>query len=221
MPSVVAVLNQKGGSGKTTIATNLARGLQLEGYRVLIADADPQRTATAWSDLRDGDSDLPPVVGVGASALEQDLDDVGAAYDLIVIDGAPALDSLNVKALKAADVVLIPVRPSGPDVWAGEGLVDLVRTRQDVTGGYPKAAFVVSQQIARTNLAEEIEEVLDAYKLPVLQGRTGQRVAFAEALSGGTTVMDLSGAPKAEEEIREITDDTLALLKSTGRDTNE
>jgi len=215
MPAVVAVLNQKGGSGKTTIATNLARGLQLEGLDVLIADADPQRTASEWGDLRDEDWDLPPVVGVNGSTIENDLQSIGAAYDVVVIDGAPALDSLNVKTLKASDVVLLPVRPSGPDVWAGEELVDLIHTRRDATGGSPKAAFVVSQQVARTNLAGEIGEILDAYGLPVLDGRTGQRVAYAEALSVGTTVLDMAGASKAESEIREITTGVLDLLQST------
>jgi chromosome partitioning protein len=215
MPAVVAVLNQKGGSGKTTIATNLARGLQLEGLDVLIADADPQRTASEWGDLRDEDLDLPPVVGVNGPTIENDLQSIGAAYDVVVIDGAPALDSLNVKALKASDVVLLPVRPSGPDVWAGEELVDLIHTRRDATGGSPKAAFVVSQQVARTNLAGEIGEILDAYGLPVLDGRTGQRVAYAEALSVGTTVLDMAGASKAESEIREITTGVLDLLQST------
>jgi len=215
MPAVAAVLNQKGGSGKTTIATNLARGLQLEGLDVLIADADPQRTASEWGDLRDEDLDLPPVVGVNGSTIENDLQSIGAAYDVVVIDGAPALDSLNVKTLKASDVVLLPVRPSGPDVWAGEELVDLIHTRRDATGGSPKAAFVVSQQVARTNLAGEIGEILDAYGLPVLDGRTGQRVAYAEALSVGTTVLDMAGASKAESEIREITTGVLDLLQST------
>lgn len=215
MPSVVSVLNQKGGSGKTTISTNLARGLQLEGLEVLLADADPQQTASEWGNLREEDSDLPPVVGVSGSTIENDLRDVGAAYDVVVVDGAPALDSLNVKALKASDVVLIPIRPSGPDVWAGEELVELIHTRREVTEGKPSAAFVVSQQVARTNLASEIGEVLEEYDLPVLEGRTGQRVAYAEALSIGTTVLDMSGAPKAESEIRAITTDVLNLLKAS------
>jgi chromosome partitioning protein len=159
--------------------------------------------------------DLPPVVGVNGSTIENDLQSIGAAYDVVVIDGAPALDSLNVKTLKASDVVLLPVRPSGPDVWAGEELVDLIHTRRDATGGSPKAAFVVSQQVARTNLAGEIGEILDAYGLPVLDGRTGQRVAYAEALSVGTTVLDMAGASKAESEIREITTGVLDLLQST------
>jgi len=211
MPTVVAVLNQKGGSGKTTLATNLARGLQLEGLDVMIADADPQGTASEWSALRPEDSDLPPVVGVKGSTIGE-LEDVGAAYDVVVLDGAPALDSPNVKALKAADLVLLPVRPSGPDLWSVEDLVELIHTRRDVTGGRPLAAFVVSQQ-RRTNLAGGIADVLDGYDVPVLDGRTSQRVAYAEALTTGTTVLDAAPSSKAASEIEEITDDVLDLLE--------
>ena len=211
MPTVVAVLNQKGGSGKTTLATNLARGLQLEGLDVMIADADPQGTASEWSALRPEDSDLPPVVGVKGSTIGE-LEDVGAAYDVVVLDGAPALDSPNVKALKAADLVLLPVRPSGPDLWSVEDLVELIHTRRDVTGGRPLAAFVVSQQ-RRTNLSAGIADVLDGYDVPVLDGRTSQRVAYAEALTTGTTVLDAAPSSKAASEIEEITDDVLDLLE--------
>lgn len=214
MPDVVSVLNQKGGSGKTTIATNLAHGLQRRGYDVLIADSDPQGTASEWSNLHPDGSDLPPVVGVKASTIEDHLENVGAAYDVVVLDGAPALDSPNVKALKASDVVLLPVRPSGADLWSVEDLVELVHTRQEVTGGLPKAAFVVSQQIVGTNLASEIGEILEAYDPPVLEGRTSQRIAFAEALSSGTTVLSMEPGGKAASEIEQLTDDVLALLES-------
>lgn len=214
MPEVVSVLNQKGGSGKTTIATNLAHGLQRRGYDVLIADSDPQGTASEWGNLHPDDTNLPPVVGVNASTIEDHLTDVGAAYDIVVLDGAPALDSPNVRALKTSDVVLLPVRPSGADLWSVEDLVELVHTRQEVTGGCPKAAFVVSQQIVGTNLADEIGDILDAYDPPVLEGRTSQRIAFAEALSSGSTVLATKPGSKAASEIEQLTDDVHALLKS-------
>jgi chromosome partitioning protein len=212
MPSIIAVLNSKGGSGKTTVATNLARGFQLDGHSVLIADTDPQGTASEWAELRSEDSDLPPVVGVSKSTMKDDMDDIGSAYDLVVMDGAAKLQSVSVEALKVSDVVLLPVRPSGADLWAVEELVDLIHTRREVTGGRPKAAFVVSQQIVGTNLAGEIGEILESYELPLLDGRTSQRVVYAEALSAGTTVLDAEPRGKAAAEIEQLTRDTLALL---------
>lgn len=210
MSSVISVLNQKGGSGKTTLATNLSRALQLGGYTAEILDADPQQTATEWADLQPDDSNLPTVTPTSASNIEKDV--AKASSDLVVVDGAPALDTLNVRAVKTADVVLIPIRTSGPDVWSGEGLVELIQARRETTGGSPKAAFVVCQQVARTNLASEIGDVLDAYSLPVMDGRTNHRVAYAEALSSGTTVLDMAGATKAAAEIRQITTESLSLL---------
>ena len=219
MPSIVAILNSKGGSGKTTIATNLARGLQRAGRSVLIADTDPQGTAAEWANLRAEGSDLPPVVGVSKATLKEHMRDVGSAYDVVVMDGAAKLQAISVEALKVADVVLLPVRPSGADLWAVEDLVDLIHTRQDVTGGRPAAAFVVSQQIVGTNLAGEVGDVLDAYELPVLDGRTSQRVAYTEALSTGTTVLDMAAGSKAAAEVERITKNTLALLESATQST--
>lgn len=107
---VIAVLNQKGGSGKTTIATHLARALQLDGADVLLVDSDPQGSARDWAAVRE---DQPvPVVGIDRPTIERDLKSV-ARKDYVVIDGAP----------QAADFVLIPVQPSPYDIWATADLV--------------------------------------------------------------------------------------------------
>ena len=212
MAKIVAILNSKGGSGKSTIATNLARGLQMEGRDALIVDTDPQGTTQDWSELHGGDSRQPAVVGVTKAALKQHLDKLGTAFDIIVIDGAAKLQETIVAAMKVSDLVLMPVRPSAADLWAVEDLVELIKTRQEVTGGKPKAAFIVSQKITGTNLAAEISGVLEGYAVPTLNSRTAQRVAYAEALSSGTTVLDMKPKGKAASEIREITKEVIALI---------
>ncbi len=211
MPTVVSILNQKGGSGKSTLATNLARAYELEGYSVEILDGDSQRTVTEWAKL--ANEDMPAVTPTTAATIKEDVDT--ATSSVVFVDGAPAHDTLNVRAMKLSDLVLIPVRASGPDVWSSEDLLDSIQTRREKTGGTPWAAFVVCQQIARTNLASEIGDVLGAYALPTLDARTNHRVAYAEALSSGTTVLDLPGAKKAEEEIRRIAEQSLELLRRT------
>lgn len=101
---VIAVLNQKGGAGKTTIATHLARALQLDGADVLLVDSDPQGSARDWAAVRE---DQPvPVVGIDRPTIERDLKSV-ARKDFVVIDGAPQAHDLAVSAMKAADCVLI------------------------------------------------------------------------------------------------------------------
>lgn len=209
---VISVLNQKGGSGKTTLTTNVAHALKKQPLSVTILDADPQRTATEWARIQVSKL-LPSVEPTTASTIQEDISD--AVAQLVFIDGAPTLDTLNVRAVKESDVVLIPVRASGPDVWSGEDLLELIQKRREETGGAPKAAFVISQQVARTNLASEIGELLEEYPIPVLEGRTGHRVAYAEALSSGHTVLSLSGAGKAESEIRQIADEVLELIPRT------
>lgn len=201
MPITVAMLNQKGGSGKTTIATNLAYALKLGGHRVLLVDADQQGSARDWNEANGGE--LLPVVGLDRETLPKDLQAVAGGYDWIVIDGAPQIAKLSAAAVRAADVVLIPVQPSPYDIWACADLVDLVSARQEATGGKPKAAFVISRSIKNTRLSGEVAEALKGYGLPVFSAATTQRVAYPTTASRGGTVYD-EGAGEAAREIDAI-----------------
>ena len=84
-PKVLAVLNQKGGSGKTTIAVNLAHAFRLQGNEVLLVDADPQGTARDWSDS--SEEGICPVIGIDRESLSRDLPNVAQPYDWVVVDG--------------------------------------------------------------------------------------------------------------------------------------
>jgi chromosome partitioning protein len=188
---VIAVLNQKGGSGKTTIATHLARGLQLQGHSVLLVDSDQQGSARDW---RAVDEDNPvPVIGLDRPTLDKDLKNV-SNKEFIVIDGSPQATNLALSAIKAADFVLIPVQPSPYDVWATNDLVDLVQQRIEMTDGKLKAAFVVSRAIQNTNIGKEVAAVLQDYNLPVLDARIVQRVSYPNSASVGKTVFETESA---------------------------
>lgn len=184
---VIAVLNQKGGSGKTTIATQLARGLQLQGHSVLLVDSDKQGSARDW---RAVDEDNPvPVIGLDRPTLDKDLKSV-SDKDYVVIDGSPQATSLAISAIKAANFILIPVQPSPYDIWATSDLVDLVQQRIEVTDGQLQAAFVVSRAIQNTNIGKEVATALLDYGLPVLDTRIMQRVAYPNSAAIGKTVFD-------------------------------
>lgn len=188
---VIAVLNQKGGSGKTTIATHLARGLQLQGHSVLLVDSDQQGSARDW---RAVDEDNPvPVIGLDRPTLDKDLKNV-SNKEFVVIDGSPQATNLALSAIKAADFVLIPVQPSPYDVWATNDLVDLVQQRIEMTDGKLKAAFVVSRAIQNTNIGKEVAAVLQDYNLPVLDARIVQRVSYPNSASVGKTVFETESA---------------------------
>jgi chromosome partitioning protein len=205
---VVAVLNQKGGSGKTTIATNLASGLQRRGHRVALVDADPQKTASEWAARGE---DTPPTYEA-TKDLETNVPALDGSFDVVVIDGAPRMTELATSAVKVADLILIPVQPSGADIWAAEDILDIIEARQKVTGG-PDAAFVVSRAVAGTNLADSVQGALENYGVRVLDSRTGHRVAYPEALGAGLSVIDTGG--KAEQEIKSLTTEVLDLLTNS------
>lgn len=198
---VIAVLNQKGGAGKTTIATHLARALQLDGSDVLLVDSDPQGSARDWAAVRE---DQPvTVVGIDRPTIDRDVKAIGQR-DFVVIDGAPQAADLAVSAIKAADFVLIPVQPSPYDIWATADLVDLVKQRIEVTDGKLQAAFVVSRAIKGTRMGAEVAEALSGYGLPVLDARITQRVIYPGTAAAGTTVQDVDPGSDAAHEIRAL-----------------
>lgn len=197
----IAVLNQKGGSGKTTIATHLARAWQLAGLDVLLVDSDPQGSARDWAAVRE---DQPvPVVGIDRPTIERDLRALGHKQR-IVIDGAPQAADLAASAIKAADLVLIPVQPSPYDIWAAADLVELIKARQEITDGKPAAAFVVSRVIRATRLGAEVEDALAEHGLPVLDARIHQRIAYPTSAAAGLTVLDIEPQGDAAREIRAL-----------------
>ncbi|AOL21934.1 peptide transporter [Xanthomonas axonopodis pv. khayae] len=198
---VIAVLNQKGGSGKTTIATHLARVLQLDGADVLLVDSDPQGSARDWAAVRE---DQPvTVVGIDRPTIDRDLKNV-ARKDFVVIDGAPQAADLAVSAIKAANFVLIPVQPSPYDIWATADLVELVKQRIEVTDGKLQAAFVVSRAIKGTRIGAEVTDALNGYGLPVLEARITQRVSYPGTAAAGSTVMDAEPDGDAAAEVRAL-----------------
>jgi chromosome partitioning protein len=198
---IVAVINQKGGAGKTTIALNLAAALAAGG-RVLVIDADPQQTAQDWAAVRE----TPPpfqVIGFAKPVLHRDLPQLAADYDHVVIDGAPRNYEVARSAILAADLVLIPVQPSGADFWASRETVKLVQEARAFKETQ-KAVFVISRKIGRTALGRDILEALAEFDVPVLQAGTSQRVAYAEAMTAGSTVIESHPRGAAADEVRAL-----------------
>ena len=171
-----------------------------EGKKVLLVDADPQQTAQDWAAVRR----TPPtfqVVGLSKPVLHRDLPKLAADYDEVVIDGAPRNYEVARSAIASADLVLIPVQPSGADFWASRETVQLVKEAHSFKETQ-KAAFVVSRKIGRTVMSRNINEALA--EIPILKAGTTQRVIYAEALTGGSTVIEMQPYGDAAFEIRRI-----------------
>lgn len=216
MTHVIGILNPKGGTGKTTLTVNLARAFQLLGLRVLVVDSDPQGTARDWSlagQENYPDGQQPVVVGVDRPVLEKEIPQISSAFDVILIDGAAKLQEMTASSLKIVDAILIPVQTSLADIWSALDLVDILKARQQVTMGTPKAAFIVSRQTQNSRLAGDIDQALKQHELPVFHSRTSNRVVYMETLSGGTTVIDQEPQGTAAQEILEIRDELMSFLE--------
>jgi chromosome partitioning protein len=199
---IFAVLNQKGGVGKTTVTLHVAAGLALQGARVLVVDADPQGSARDWAAARTVPP-LFPVVGLDRPTLHRDVLTLAADYDHVVIDGPPRTTEVTRSALLAADVVLIPVQPSPYDVWACAQLVTLLK-EASVFKETLKSVFVISRKIVNTAIGRDVGEALAAYALPVLHTTIAQRVAFAESAATGQTVLETDPHGPAAREVTRL-----------------
>lgn len=195
-PNIIALLAEKGGAGKSTIATNLAWALH-EDYNTLLVDADPQQTALDWSDLNE---DGPLTVRAERDSVS-DIPRLASDYEQVILDGAPRLTDLTEQAARTADLVVIPIHPSAADIWSSEAIVELCG-RTDTP-----AVFCISRGIVGSTLTDSAREALETFDLPVLDG-TRQRVSYVRALNSGSSVLE-SGDDAAAKEIRSLKDEVL------------
>ena len=193
----IAAVSQKGGAGKTTLALNLAVASELAGYAALVVDLDPQASAAAWSDSREADT--PVVVSAEAARLVEVL---GTAREhgaqLCLIDTAPHAESSALAAARAADLVLVPCRPSILDLRA-------VTASRDIAAlAGTAAAAVLSGVPPRGSLAAEAGHALRAHGFTVAPVRIGHRAAFVHAATAGQGVQEYEPRGKAAREIARL-----------------
>ncbi len=202
---VIALLNQKGGPGKTTLATHLAGEFAYAGQRVALIDADPQASASDWAERRAqrGHTRLYGVYGLARDALHIEVPQLAQSADIVLIDGPPRSASITRSALLAADLVLIPVQPSAYDIWAS---ADMVRLVQEARLYRPqlRAAFVVNRKVVGTVLGREARGALAEQPIPALTAEVSQRIAFAESVSAGILARERDARCPAAREIARL-----------------
>jgi chromosome partitioning protein len=205
----IAVLNQKGGVGKSTLSTNLAAVAHLKGKRTLVLDLDTQGSSFDWFSARKDGSQLD---GLNVARADKDLSlpkfkALSQGYDVVVCDGPPRLGNITVAAAVAADVVVIPLRAGGFDWWAAaetlEKLDQADELRVQLGRKKVRRLFVLNGAVANANLtADAMEKIADVGELSDVI--VHNRVAFGEAVSEGESVMTKHAGSPAAEEIRDL-----------------
>jgi chromosome partitioning protein len=198
---IVGLLNQKGGVGKTTLATHIAGEWASMGRRVTVIDADPQGSAIDWAQTREqgGLKRLFEVVGITRDSLHGEVPAIAAANDHVLIDGPPRVTALARSTILASDMILIPVQPSSYDVWASAEIVRLIGEAKAFKPSLD-AAFVVNRCVVGTIIGRDVRDALTG-PIGALRSVISQRVAFAESVATGQLVRELDESGPAAREI--------------------
>jgi len=199
---IIAVMSQKGGVGKTTLATAMAVAAELSGKRTAVFDVDPQGSAAFWKDTREAET--PAVVAVHPVRLSHMLKAAAeAGTDLVVIDAPPIAKDIAFQAAEVADFILIPTRPAVLDVMAATETLKLIRRATEP----PKPSAVVMtfcpMQGKEVPDTEAAIRQMGASLAPV---RIHNRVAYSRAQQTGLTALEFEPDGKAADEIRRLYD---------------
>jgi chromosome partitioning protein len=200
---VISLVNQKGGVGKTTVAINLASGLALRGFSVLLVDSDPQGSVLQWHSIQNQEF-------LEVERLAQRFDSAGfrkrtSKRDYVVIDAPPAISNITIDVLDATDLVLIPVGPSALDLWSSKRILDLL-AKSRKKGLRRKAKVLICRKIPGTRVGREAREAVDIYGLDIVPVEISQRIAYVEAMTAGLSVLQYAPSSAAADEITALCD---------------
>jgi chromosome partitioning protein len=210
----IAIVNQKGGVGKTSLSMNLAAFLCSSGRPAVVLDADPQRSASRWANAGSGgtevfflDADRP--IEIVEEDIQRVATETGAEF--AVLDCPPQLRSTTEAALLLADVTLIPVGASPLDIWAAEEVLEFAHDAQHVRGdGRPHIALVPNR-LSGTVMARELPVVLKALGERLTPG-ISERIVVAESAILGQTLAEYAPKSRASDEFLALTHFVLELL---------
>ena len=209
---VLAIVSQKGGVGKSTLAVHLATQATAYGTRVLLLDLDPQGSAMEWANRR---GDRPPdVSGVNPASVGKDVERARAeGYGLVVVDTAPHADHAALQAARAADLVVIPCRPSTFDIAAISATLDLCRLANK------PAVVVLNAAPVRSRVTAEAEEAISDKGGVVSPVVVRQRVAFQHCMIDGRTASEYEPDGEAAREISRLLADLRSSKYASGQTT--
>lgn len=217
---IVSITNLKGGVGKSTLAQNLAVYLAKKGRNLCIADTDvEQQTSVKWGSVRsaieDGSVPPVPVYLINPDTIsDQILNKLSKKYDLVIIDGTPALTELTTRIIIMSDLVVTPILASATDVWALDTFLkryEEARITKQAMGGKVELYVLLNKYNERINLDREIGETIGDMSVNLFDTKLSARVAYKEATVQGLGVTELRDK-NAQAEIEAIAAEIENLL---------
>ncbi|WP_366918255.1 AAA family ATPase [Accumulibacter sp.] len=212
---VIAIVSQKGGAGKTTVAIQLAGGLQAINRLVVVVDLDPQQSAFRWAEsalLIDSDVHLD-VRKMSGLELIRHVAELQDEADYVVLDTPPSIyHPSTLAALAVAHLAVVPAVPGPTDLWSTLAVERLILNRMEQS--HRLRGCILPNRVQNTALAADVLELLHEFRLPILDAALGQRNAYPQSAVIGASVFQLgSGAEAAQEEVRRM---TAAVIEQLG-----
>lgn len=200
MAFVIAVAQRKGGAGKSTIAANLAAAYAEDGARVALLDIDPQRSLARWDEVRGRSAKARPLHFEAPSGwrLPGILDRLRRETDVVLLDTAPHDDGDARTAIRAADLVLVPLQPSAADLWSMDATLDLAKKESR------QVALVLNRAPASGRLLDQVHAAIRERDLPLVGAALGNRTAFAQAFMAGLGAVEAAPKGVAAAEARAL-----------------
>jgi chromosome partitioning protein len=208
---VITIAQQKGGAGKTTLAAHLALAWAGQGKRVALVDIDPQASLTAWHQVRE------TALGAGKTGLDfaaitgwrtaAEVERRARDHDIVLIDSPPHAETEARLAVRAANLILVPVQPSPMDVWATKPTLDLAKAEK------VPVLLVLNRVPPRANLTETMLGVLAELGATVAESRVGNRVALANSMVEGRGITESEPGSRAGQEVAALAAEILRRAK--------
>jgi chromosome partitioning protein len=204
MAKIITIAQQKGGAGKSTVAAHIAVALFQQGKRVTLIDIDPQGSLTMWHNLREekfgkGYTGMNFVSSSGWR-LGAALSTAKTNSDFVVIDSPPHTETEAKSAIRAADLVIIPMQPSPADLWATQATLDFAKSEK-------KLARVLLNRHSASKVARDIAGKVDCSMAATL----GSRVLFSSCFSLGSCVTETDPHSQAATEVKALIQEVLNL----------